>query len=99
MTPIGRPAICAVTARGMHRSEQAPPARRVLVAIGEQEPDRAAGLLGELCHPAEFAFLVVEIAVHAEGAGADGAECGTDAEKLIGFGIARGNNAASGGLV
>src|SRR6266853_2739431 len=73
----------AVFARGMHGSQQAPPARRVLVTIREQEPDRAARLLGKFGHPGEFTPLVVEIAVHAERACGDGAKRRTDVEKLI----------------
>ena len=38
----------AFGARLVHRLDQPPPALRVLVAVGEQEPDRPAGLLGEL---------------------------------------------------
>ncbi len=73
----------------MHGLDQAPPSRRVLVAVGEQEPDRAAGLPGHPRHPGELKLFVVEIAVHAEGAGADGAERRADAHKLVGIGIAR----------
>ena len=53
ITPIGRPAICAVQrqafgARLVHGLDQPAPALRILVAVGEQEPDRTAGFLGEL---------------------------------------------------
>ena len=94
ITPIGRPAICArerqaLGARLVHGLDQPPPALRVRVAVGEQEPDRAAGFLGELPHPAQLEFLVVEVAVHAERAGAGDAQRRADAQQLMVVGVAR----------
>jgi hypothetical protein len=79
----------ALGACGMHRSQQPPPAIRILVAVGQQEPDRAARLLGEPRHPGEFFGFVVEIAVHAEGARTGGAQRGADAQQLFTCGISR----------
>ena len=79
----------ALGARLVHGLHQPPPALRVLVAVGEQEPDRAAGLLGELAHPAQLVLLVVEVAVHAERAGAGDAQRRADAEQLVVVGVAR----------
>ena len=73
----------------MHRVDQPAPALRILVAVGEQEPDRPAGLARELPHPAQLELLVVEIAVHAERAGAGDAERRADAEQLVVVGVAR----------
>jgi hypothetical protein len=73
----------------MHCLHQAPPAFRVFIAIGEQEPDRAAGFLCELSHPAQLIVLVVEVAVHAERAAAGLAQRGADTEQLHIISIAR----------
>jgi hypothetical protein len=91
MTPIGRPAICAIngkpSARAACRLEQAAPARGS-VAVGHQEPDRPSGFLRQLAHPAQLELLVVEVAVHAERAGAGDAHRGADAEQLMIVGVA-----------
>ena len=79
----------ALGARLVHRLHQAAPALRIGVAVGQQEPDRAAGLLRELAHPAQLELLVVEIAVHAERAGAGHAQRRADAEQLVIVGVAR----------
>ena len=73
----------------MHGRHQAAPALRILVAVGQQKPDRAAGFLGELAHPAQLELFVVEVAVHAERAGAGDAERRPDAEQLVIIGVAR----------
>ena len=60
--------IGALLAGIAHAIHQAAPALVVGGAVGQQEPDRAAGLLAELGHPLQLALLDVEVAVHAEGA-------------------------------
>ncbi|EFK97544.1 hypothetical protein LDC_0425 [sediment metagenome] len=57
-----------------------------IICIGSL--DRAAGLLGELAHPAKLVFLVVEVRVHAEGAGAGHAQRRADAEQFEVVGVA-----------
>ncbi|MBA7468283.1 hypothetical protein ES707_03526 [subsurface metagenome] len=89
----------SVGARRMYRLHQALPALGVLEAIGEQEPDRAAGFFCLLAHPAQLIVLVVEVAVHAEGARAEFAQRRADAEQLVIVGIARGDQLAVGRLV
>jgi hypothetical protein len=88
-----------LSARVVHRRHQAAPALRVLVAVGQQEPDRPAGFLGELAHPAQLVLLVIEIAVHAECAGAGDAERRADPQKLQIVGIARRHEVAIRRLV
>jgi hypothetical protein len=73
----------------MRRVKEPPPALRVLIAVGEQEPHRPSGLAREPGHPGKLIILVVKVAVHAESAHADGAERRTDPDQLIGIGIAR----------
>ena len=90
---------CALCPRGMDRRQQAPPPHRVVVAVGEQEPHRAAGFPGKLRHPGEFRRFVVEIAVHAERAGADRAQRRADAEQLVAPRIARRHHLADRRLV
>jgi hypothetical protein len=58
----------------MRGVQKPPPALRVFITIGQQEPDRPPGLARELGHPGEFVVFVVEIAVHAESAHAYGAQ-------------------------
>src|SRR5262249_38499016 len=60
----------ALGTRRVYGFDQAPPPLRVFIAVGEQEPDRATGFSGELSYPPQLIILVVEIAVHAECAGA-----------------------------
>ena len=83
----------------MYCFHQTPPALRVFVAIGEQEPDRTTGLPGKLSHPAQLILLVVEVAVHAERAGAGLGQRGADTEQLQIVGIARSHELAVRGLV
>ena len=83
----------------MHGFDQAPPARRVLVTIGEQEPNWPPGFPGKFRQPRELIVLVIEVAVHAEGARADGAQRRADRQKLLGIGIARGHHVALRRLV
>ncbi|HEY0908916.1 MAG TPA: hypothetical protein VGD75_01645, partial [Bradyrhizobium sp.] len=83
----------------MHRFHQAPPALRVFEAIGKQEPDRTAGFLCLLPHPAQLIVLVVEVAVHAERTAAGLAQRGADAEQLQIVRIARSHQLAVRRLV
>ena len=79
----------ALGAHLVHGLDQAAPALRIGVAVGEQEPDRPAGLARLLANPAQLEFLVVEVRVHAERAGAGDAERRADAEQLVIVGVAR----------
>ncbi len=88
-----------VGARRMDRLHQAPPALRILEAIGEQEPDRTAGCLCLLSHPAQLVVLIIEVAVHAERAAAELAQRGADAKQLVIVRIARSDEFAVGRLV
>ena len=79
----------AVGARFMYGLNQPPPALRVVVAVGQQEPHRTAGLARNSPEPRKLIGLVVEIAVHAESAGADRAQRRANADKLLGICVAR----------
>ena len=86
-------------ARLVHALHQALPARRVLGAVGQEEPHRSAGLLRQPGHPGEFGRLVDKIAVHAEGAAADRGHRLADAVKLRLLGEMAGDEVAVIGLV
>ena len=89
----------ALRAQLVDRFDDAAPALRVVVAVGEQEPDRPAGFARLLANPAQLELLIVEIAVHAERAGAGHAQSRADAEQLMVVGIARGDEFAGRRLV
>src|SRR6202022_2487566 len=79
--------VCTLGPRCVHGGEQAPPAFGILVAIGQQEPDRTARLLCEMGHPGQLCGLIVEVAVHSECTRPDEAECRADAHQLVATGV------------
>ena len=74
-------------ARCVHGLDEPPPALRVQRSVSRNRA-RHCGYLGELRRPAQFVLLVVEVAVHAERAGAGDAKRRADAEKLMIVGVA-----------
>src|SRR3984893_12094420 len=79
------------SARGtrlVHAGHGAPPALRVGRPGGEQKPHRPAGLLRELRNPGELSCLILEIAVHPEGAGTRSTQTRADAGQLVDLGEA-----------
>ena len=89
----------ALRAGGAHAFHQALPAHRIGRAVGQQEPDRPAGVLAQLRHPGEFLGLDVEVAVHAERAVPQALQRRTDAEQFLHLGIAAGHHLAGRRLV
>jgi len=89
----------ALRARRMRCVKEPPPALRVFIAVGEQEPHRPSGLAREPGHPGKLIILVVKVAVHAESAHADCAERRADPNQLVGIGVARRHQFAVGRLV
>ena len=81
-------------ARPVHTLHDPPPALRVGRPVGQEEPHRAPGLAPEAGDPFELGCLVLEIAVHAKGAGAGGTEPGTDPGQFVDLGKAAGHHLA-----
>ena len=83
----------------LHALHQTAPASGVGRAVGQQKPHRPAGLLRQPRHPGEFACLILEIAVHPEGASAGGAQGAADAGQLGLLGLVARDQLAGGRLV
>ena len=82
-----------------HARHQATPAVGIVGSVGQQEPERAAGFLAEPGDPLELPSFIVEVADHAEGAGAGTPKRGGDAKQFALFGVTAGDELAFGGLV
>jgi hypothetical protein len=89
----------ALRARRVHALHQSAPALRIGHAIGQQEPHRPTGLVGQPRHPCQLFRLVIEIAVHAERAIAEALQRRADPHQLIHFGVAAGHHVPAQGLV
>ena len=85
--------------RGMDPGHDPPPALRVGRPVGQQEPDRTSDLFAEPREPGELGRFVLEIAVHAEGAGSGRTQAPADAAKLVDLGEAAGHHLARHRLV